>query len=335
MKGKYEALLIVSFGGPEGPDEIVPFLENVVQGKNVSRERLTTVIKQYQLFGGVSPLNEQIRKFTSDLKQEFPNRNLTLPVYWGNRNWHPFLSDTVKKMYLDGVRSSLALVTSAYSSYSGCRQYLENIEQARQSVGAHDLQIDKLRAFYNHPEFIHSNADLLQSALSQLELEKHRLGAVVFTAHSIPSTMAERCNYKAQLLESCQLVAKAAELSNWHLVFQSRSSNISWLGPDILEHLQTLSLSGVKDVVVVPIGFIYDHMEVIYDLDTQAKQLCQTLGLNMIRVATVSSHPAYTKMVCELIQERLDETCPKLALGQYGPLPDVCPESCCPGPRQP
>jgi len=330
VKAKYDALLIVSFGGPEGMHEVMPFLENVIRGKNVSRERLLTVVEQYQFFDGTSPLNAQIRQFISALKQEFPNYNITLPVYWGNRNWHPFLSDAIKQMSLDGVKKALAFVTSGYSSYSSCRQYLENIEQAKQAAGDHAIQIDKLRAFYNHPEFIHANVDYLQLALSKLGLKEPSLASVIFTAHSIPSTMAEHCNYKAQLLEVSQLVAQATKLNNWHLVFQSRSHNNGWLGPDIQEHLQALSLSGVKDVVIVPIGFVCDHMEIIYDLDTQARNLCQTLGLNMIRSATISSHPAYIKMVCNLVQERLDETYPKLALGAHGPLPDICSDSCCP-----
>jgi ferrochelatase len=340
----YDALLIVSFGGPEGMEEVIPFLENVTRGRNVPRDRLLAVGKHYELFGGVSPINAQNRKLIAALKNELETKGLKLPVYWGNRNWHPLLADTVSQMAADGIQHALAFVTSAYSSYSSCRQYLENIERARESAGPAAPQIEKLRAFYNHPGFIEANTDNVRDALDVIPAERRGKTHIVFTAHSIPCSMAEHCEYEAQLEEASRLVMQGLSVLasdpasvntdgqlSYKLVFQSRSGSPSqpWLGPDVCEYLETLKDREVRDVVVAPIGFVSDHMEVMYDLDIEARALCKELGINMVRAATAGTHPAFIRMVRELIMERIDPATPRRSLGSRGVAHSVCPPDCC------
>jgi len=334
----YDAILVVAFGGPEAPDEVMPFLENVLRGRNVPRERMVEVAHHYDLFGGVSPINGQNRALIAALERELGANNLNLPVYWGNRNWHPLLADTLRQMRADGIRRALAFVTSAYSSYSGCRQYREDIERAREAAGEGAPLVDKLRVFYNHPGFIAPNVENLRAALARIPYERRREARVAFTAHSIPLSMASACDYQAQLLETCRLVAEGAGHSRWQLVFQSRSGSPAqpWLEPDICDHLRELKRSGATDVVVAPVGFISDHMEVLYDLDTEARQVAQEIGLNLIRAATVGTHPTFIKMIRDLIVER--QTCDPMrpALGARGAKEDVCPADCClPGAGRP
>ncbi len=331
MTQSYDALLVVSFGGPEGMDDVMPFLENVLRGRNVPPERMRAVAHHYELFGGVSPINSQNRTLIAALEKELAERGPRLPVYWGNRNWHPMLVDTLRKMRDDGIRRALAFFTSAYSSYSGCRQYREDITRAQTEVGDGAPQVEKLRAFYNHPGFVEPNIENLRAALQQIPEERRARAHVAFTAHSIPLSMAEGCAYEEQLQETCRLVAAGAQQKNWRLVFQSRSGppTQAWLEPDICDHLKRLKASGVEDVVVLPVGFISDHMEVIYDLDTEARALSLELGLNMVRAATVGAHPAFVKMIRELILERLDPELPKRFLGTRGASHDVCPVDCC------
>ncbi len=309
----------------------MPFLENVLRGRNVPRERMLAVAKHYELFGGVSPINAQNRKLIAALNKELEAKGPRLPIYFGNRNWHPMLADTLRKMRDDGVKNALAFVTSAYSSYSSCRQYLEDIERARESPGPPAPHIEKLRAFYNHPGFIEANVANLQTALEQIPQQQRSQTRVAFTAHSIPQSMAKNCDYEDQLRETSRLVAEAAGIQNWQLVFQSRSGSPSqpWLGPDICDHLRELQTVGAKNVVIAPIGFVSDHMEIIYDLDTEASALCQQLGLNMIRAATAGSHPAFIEMIRELIMERVDPETPRRSLGARGPRNDVCAPGCC------
>ena len=331
MKQPYDAILLVSFGGPEAMDEVMPFLQNVLRGRNVPPERMRAVAHHYELFGGVSPINEQNRKLLAALRGELDAHGPRLPVYWGNRNWHPLLTDTLRQMRADGVRRALAFMTSAYSSYSGCRQYRENIEQARAEVGAGAPQVEKLRAFYNHPGFVEPNIEQVRAALSEIPPEQRAAAQIAFTAHSIPLAMAANCAYEAQLLETCRLVAEGVGHGRWRLVFQSRSGppTQAWLAPDICDYLRELNTGGTTDVVVAPIGFISDHMEVLYDLDTEARQLARELGLNMIRAATVGTHPTFVQMIRELICERLEPNTPRRALGTRGPSHDVCPVDCC------
>lgn len=331
MNQSYDALLIVSFGGPEGMDEVMPFLENVLRGRNVPQERMRAVARHYELFGGVSPINSQNRSLIAALEKELQENGPHLPIYWGNRNWHPFLADTLRRMADDGVKRALAFFTSAYSSYSGCRQYREDIMRAQSEVGERTPQVEKLRAFYNHPGFIEPNVENVRAALSQIPQERRERAEIAFTAHSIPLTMADTCDYEKQLQETCRLVAEGIGHKAWRLVFQSRSGPPTqrWLEPDILDYLTELKEKETTDVVVAPVGFISDHMEVIYDLDTEARSLCERLGLNMVRASTVGAHPVFVKMIRELILERMNPDLPKRYLGTYGPSHDVCAADCC------
>jgi ferrochelatase len=337
----YDAVLVVSFGGPEGPDDVVPFLEIVTRGRNIPRERLAEVGAHYDLFGGVSPINGQMRALVAALRTELAAHAHPLRVYWGNRNWHPFLADTLRQMRDDGVRRALAFVTSAYSSYSACRQYLDDIVRARDEVGDGAPAVDKLRQFYDHPGFIEPmvrNVDAARLELPQPVRDDARL---VFTAHSVPVAMATTSAYVPQLLEACRLVAARAtppgrDPLDVDLVWQSRSGppQVPWLEPDIGDHLRALSGRGVPAVIVVPIGFVSDHMEVVYDLDTVAAATARELGLPMARAATVGTDPRFVAMIRELIEERIDPTRERRSLGSLGIRPDTCPADCCPAPSR-
>jgi ferrochelatase len=328
----YDAILITSFGGPEDPADVMPFLKNVLRGKNVPRERMLQVADHYYRLGGKSPINDQNRRVIAALEAELAEHGPRLPVYWGNRNWHPLLDDTMLQMKKDGVRRALAFVTSAYSSYSGCRQYRENIARAQEAAGPDAPIVDKLRVFHNHPGFIEALVDRVQQALAKVP-EAHRDAAqLLYTAHSIPLAMARGCCYEAQLKETGRLVAEELRHENWGLVYQSRSGPVSqpWLEPDILDCLREYKArADGAAVVIAPIGFVSDHMEVLFDLDTQARELCDEFGLQMVRAETVGTHPRFIRMIRELICERLDETRPRLALGSLPARPDFCPADCC------
>ncbi|HUP04866.1 MAG TPA: ferrochelatase [Bryobacteraceae bacterium] len=332
----YDAVLILSFGGPERRDEVIPFLENVLRGKNVPRERMLQVAEHYYHFAGRSPINGQNRALIAALRAELAARGPALPVYWGNRNWHPLLADTLRQMQADGVRRALAFATSAFGSYSGCRQYFEDIERARAEVGQDAPEVHKLRTFHNHPAFLEAAAAQLGLALDQVPAERRGAARIVFTAHSVPLSMAASSPYVAQLEEACAMVCKILGLPSWTLVYQSRSGPPTqpWLEPDINDHLRQLAAAGVTDVVAIPIGFLSDHMEVIYDLDTEAAALSRQLGLNFYRAPTVGSHPAFVSMLRELILERTEEA-PRRALGVLGPGPDFCAADCCALPARP
>ena len=327
----YDALLVVSFGGPEGPDDVMPFLETVLRGRNVPRERMLEVAHHYELFGGVSPINAQNRALIAALRDELARKGPALPVYWGNRNWHPLLADTLRQMAQDGVQHALAFITSAYSSYSGCRQYREDLARAQAEVGADAPQVSVLRKFYNHPGFIEANVEHVRAALDAIPAERRSRAPIAFTAHSIPESMARASLYERQLVETCRLVAEGVEQPSWRLVYQSRSGPPSqpWLEPDVTDHLKALRTAGIEDVVIAPIGFISDHIEVLYDLDVEAQQLAAALGLNMVRAATAGVHPAFVAMIRELVVERLTGGSDKRALGMQGPSHDVCPADCC------
>jgi ferrochelatase len=322
----YDALLVVSFGGPEGMEDVMPFLENVLRGRNVPRERMISVAHHYEMFDGVSPINQQNRDLIAALKEELAAHGPNLPIYWGNRNWHPMLPDTLRLMARDGVHNALAFVTSAYSSFSSCRQYRQNIADAQAEVGPEAPRIDKLRAFYNHPLFIEANVDHIRAAMSKVSQNPH----LVFTAHSIPEAMAANCDYAAQLAEAGGLIAGALGTERWRLVYQSRSGSPSqpWLGPDITDTLRDLHNQRIDNVVVAPIGFVSDHMEVVYDLDHEAQNVAKELGMTMVRAATAGTHPAFVKMIRELMLERIDNA-PARFLGSRGPVHDVCPADCC------
>lgn len=332
LADRYDALLVVSFGGPDGRDDVIPFLENVLRGRNVPRERMLEVAEHYYHFGGASPINAQNRALIAAVSAELKQFGPNLPVYWGNRNWHPLLPDTLRQMADDGITSALGFFTSAYSSYSGCRQYRENIEQARAEVGPQAPQITKLRAFFNHPGFIEPMIERTRAALDQVPPDRRDSVCLLFTAHSIPHAMAATCRYEEQLREACRLVGEGVGHTTWQLVYQSRSGPPTqpWLEPDVCQVLREIGKSRrARDVVVVPIGFISDHLEVLYDLDVEAAGVCRDLGLNMVRGGTVGIHPRFVQMIRELIAERMTENAPRPALGELGPSHDACPLDCC------
>lgn len=311
------AVLVVSFGGPEGPDDVMPFLRRVTAGRGVPDERLATVARQYEQLGGVSPLNAINRQLCADLHDR-----LGLPVYLGNRNWHPLLEATFQAMAADGVEKVVAFVTSAYSSYSGCRQYLEEMARAN-TMG---LEVQKTRLFYNHPEFIAALVRSARAALDRLGVEGAHL---VFTAHSIPTAMAATCEYEAQLQEVASAVAGALPGHPHHVAFQSRSGppSVPWLEPDVGQVLEALA-GAAPGAVVVPAGFVADHMEVLYDLDVLARATADRVGLPMERAATAGRDPAFPDLVASLVREVIDDTRDGPALGR--PRWDCCGPGCCP-----
>ncbi|MEV0714630.1 ferrochelatase [Asanoa sp. NPDC050611] len=342
----YDALVLVSFGGPERPEDVIPFLENVTRGRGVPPERLAAVAEHYYSFGGVSPINQQNRELMAAIEADFSANELPLPVYWGNRNWHPMLAETVEQMKADGVKRALAFVTSAYGGFSSCRQYIDDIAAARAAVGEGAPVIDKLRHFADHPGFVTPHTDAVRAALDTLDPARRDTTRLVFTAHSIPNSMANTAGpppvtppgrYVAQLRETAGLVAAAAapDLS-WDLVWQSRSGppSVPWLEPDVNDHLAALADTGVTSVVVSPIGFVSDHLEVIWDLDNEAAATAKNRGLDFVRAATPGTDPRFVAMVRELVLERLEAPDQnRLRMGTL-PLWDTCPENCCTPPAR-
>ena len=327
----FDALLVVSFGGPNGPDDVMPFLENVLRGKNVPRERMLEVSEHYQHFGGKSPINDQNLALIEAIKADLAANGINLPVYWGNRNWHPLFADTLEQMKKDGIKKSLAFFTSIFSCYSGCRQYRENIIEAQEQVGPDAPEVHKLRMAFNHPLYIGASADRVQKALDQIPESRRSAARVVFTAHSIPLSMAENCKYETQLNEASRLIMEAIGENPWDLVYQSRSGppQQPWLDPDICDHIQALhDAGGIEDMVIMPVGFVSDHMEVMFDLDTEAMDLCKELSINMVRAGSVGVHPQFVSMVSQLILERTTGA-EKQAIGNMPPNWDVCPKDCC------
>jgi protoporphyrin/coproporphyrin ferrochelatase len=333
----YDAFLLVSFGGPEGPADVIPFLQNVTAGRSIPVQRLEGVAEHYYRFGGVSPINQQCRDLIAAVEKDFAARGVHLPVYWGNRNWDPYLADTLAAMAADGVTSALAFVTSAYSSFSSCRQYLGEIETARRQVGDAP-QVGKIRQFFNHPGFIASFAAAATGAIRSLPDGTADNFDLIFTAHSVPVSMAEASGpaggaYQAQLAEAARLVAEEIGYGRpWFLAYSSRSGPPTqpWLEPDINYLLADRATAGCRAVVVVPIGFVSDHMEVKFDLDVEAAGTAAALGLAFARAATPGTDPRFVSMITDLVCERLDDATP-LALGPLGAGPDSCPAGCCGG----
>jgi len=330
----FDAVLLVSFGGPEGPDDVLPFLDNVTRGREIPPERLAEAAARYAHFHGVSPLNEQCRRLRDSLSAELGAHGHDLPVYWGNRNWHPDLADTVARMADDGVERALAIVTSAYSSYSACRQYLDDLEAARATVGDRAPSIEKIRPYFDHPGFVDPFRDAVAKAQAQLEDPRAPL---VFTAHSIPVAMASTCDYEQQLRATSGLVAEVAPESAWDLVWQSRSGHpsVPWLQPDVNDHLRSLAADGHEMAVVVPIGFVSDHMEVVWDLDHEAAATAAESGIRISRAACPGTRPdpRFVAMWRELIEERLLGV-PRRALSTLPKRPTPCAADCCPAPSR-
>jgi len=349
----YDALLLLSFGGPEGPEDVVPFLENVTRGRGIPPERLKEVGAHYFEFGGVSPINQQCRDLIAALRQDFAETGLKLPIYWGNRNWTPFLADTLAEMEADGVRRALVVFTSAYSSYSGCRQYREDLARALEQSGT-SIQFDKVRPYFNDPGFVEPMADAVAAAVAGLPESARLAPRLVFVTHSLPRTYAETSGpiggaYVSQHLEVARLVAEGVSRRTGlvlphELVFCSRSGppQTPWLEPDVNDHLRDIKAQGATGAVLAPIGFVSDHMEVIYDLDTQAAEIAQEIGLPMARAATVGTDPRFVAALRRLALERAavargDSEGDSLSnvVGRLRAFPDVCPLNCCPNPRAP
>ena len=335
----YDAILVVSFGGPESREDVIPFLENVLRGRNVPHDRMLEVAEHYYHFEGKSPINQQNRELIGALEAELARHGPHLPIFWGNRNWHPLLADTLREMKQQGKQRALAFVTSAYSSYSSCRQYREDIARAQTEVGAGAPEVDKLRAFFNHPGFIEATVERVNEGLRELvAIAPNTQVQVVYTAHSIPISMAQSSDYVQQLEEVRRLVSQQVGIGDDALVYQSRSGapGQPWLEPDVLDYLRdvkTRDLAGA--VVLAPISFVSDHMEVLYDLDIEARRLCESIKLPMARAKTVGVHPKFVSMIRELIMERLEPGSERRTLGTMGARPDACEEDCCPAPKRP
>lgn len=341
--GDFQALLVLSFGGPEGPDDVLPFLENVTRGRGVPRERLLDVAKHYDHFGGVSPINQRNRDLVAALREL-----IDLPVYFGNRNWHPLIEDTVARMASDGVRRALVFATSAWGGYSACRQYHEDIARARAAVGPDAPELVKLRQFYDHPEFVAAVADGVRAARASLGSDGSA-ARLVFTAHSVPTGADAAAGvpaegghrYSRQVAEAARLVAVETGADEHDVVWQSRSGppSVPWLEPDIVDHLDAVRSAGADGVVVCPVGFVSDHVEVLWDLDNEAHSRAKELGLAFARSATAGPHPRFVGMVAELVAERVSGA-PARRLGAgpgagCGVNGQPCAVDCCLPPRRP
>jgi ferrochelatase len=326
--GRREALLVLSFGGPEGPDDVLPFLENVTRGRGIPRERLAAVAEHYQAFGGRSPINDQNKALIAAVEQDLAAAGVDLPVYWGNRNWEPYVEDTWRQMADDGIEHVYVFPTSSTASYSSCRQYHEDVARAR-AVNGGGPTAEKLPHYFDAPGFVRANADALAAALAGLTDDVRDTARLVATAHSIPTAMAAVAGpgggaYEAELRAAAQQVVDAAAPGRpFDLVWQSRSGppSVPWLEPDVNDHLRALAAQGEKAVVLFPIGFVSDHLEVIWDLDNEAEQTAAELGLAFARAGTAGTHPAFVAMVRELVEERRAGGEPRLGTN--------CPASCC------
>lgn len=308
-RGEVDALLVLSFGGPEGMADVRPFLENVTRGRGVPPERLDEVEEHYRHFGGVSPLGARNRDLVAAVRER-----LDVPVYLGNRNWHPMVEDTVAEMARDGVRRAAVFATSAYGGYSACRQYHEDVARAREAVGPGAPELVKLRHFFDHPLFVAANADAVRAARATLPAELRAVARLVFTAHSVPTAADERAGlpeegghrYSRQVAAAAALVAAEVGAPEHDVVWQSRSGppRIPWLEPDVLDHLDALHARGVPGVVVAPVGFVSDHVEVVWDLDTEARERAEKHGMAFARAATAGPDPRFADLVVELVDEQ-------------------------------
>jgi ferrochelatase len=337
-----DGFLLLSFGGPQAPDEVMPFLRNVTGGRGIPEERLAEVAQHYLHYGGVSPITAQNEALLGAISAEFERRGITLPVYFGNRNWRPYLTDTARQMDADGVRHALVLATSATGSYSGCRQYREDLARTTDELAGAAPRFTKLRHYFDHPGFIAANVAAVRAALASIGGDPADPVRLVFTAHSVPNSMNENAGpsgglYLAEQLATARLVAEAVRgpEAEFDLVWQSRSGppSVRWLEPDINEHLRTLAEQGVRRVVVAPTGFISDHMEVIWDLDNEAAETATELGLQFVRAGTAGTHPSFVAAIVDLVAEQMTGANAE-HLGELGLCGVDCPAFCCPAPRR-
>ncbi|WP_067893411.1 ferrochelatase [Nocardia vaccinii] len=343
----FDAVLLLSFGGPERPEDVMPFLENVTRGRDVPRERLEEVARHYLHFGGISPINALNRDIIAAVEAEFATRGIDLPVYFGNRNWHPMAEDTVERMRADGVRRALVFPTSAWGGYSGCRQYDEDILRAREAV-TDAPELVKLRQYFDHPLLIESFSDAIHAALREIPAERREGVRLVFTAHSIPVSADLSAGppaeggklYSRQVAEAARLCAAATGFAEYDVVWQSRSGppRVPWLEPDIVDHLGALSATGVDAVVICPVGFVSDHLEVIWDLDNEAREKAGELDMAFARAATPGTDPRFARLVAELVEEHLTDVAPRRlgAVPGYGCTVNgaPCAVGCCEQPRR-
>ncbi|WP_406815962.1 ferrochelatase [Mycobacterium sp. M23085] len=322
---EFDAVLLLSFGGPEGPEQVRPFLENVTRGRNVPPERLDDVAEHYLHFGGVSPINGINRALIAQLKAELEGRGLDLPVYFGNRNWDPYVEDTVATMRDNGIRRAAVFTTSAWSGYSSCTQYVEDIARAREAAGPDAPELVKLRPYFDHPGFVQIFADTIGAAAGGLTAEQQGGARLVFTAHSIPVAADDRLGprlYSRQVAYAASLVAAAAGYPEYDLAWQSRSGppQVPWLEPDVADHLAALAQAGTKAVIVCPVGFVADHIEVVWDLDEELRAQAETAGVAMVRASTPNAHPRFAQLAADLIDELRYDRPPERVTG-----PDAVP----------
>ena len=333
--GRFDSLLLLSFGGPENSDDVMPFLRNVTAGRGVPDERLAVVAEQYELFGGKSPINELNQQLLYALNEELANRGHEMATFWGNRNWHPFVTDTIADLKSLGHTSTVCLVTSAFSSYSGCRQYHEDLDRARNEVpGAPN--IERVRVYWDHPDFLGTAAELLAESRDAAGLSSET--PVLHSAHSLPLSMAANCDYQQQLNEAASIVNELAGMRGpYEVVFQSRSGppSVPWLTPDIDQRIHELAEQGTQELLVHPLGFVADHMEVLFDLDTQSAAAAKEAGVKMVRTPTVGTHPRFVSMLVDLVEEAAGLRADRPSLSKSGPRPDKCNSQCCPAPTRP
>lgn len=333
--GRFDSLLLLSFGGPENSDDVMPFLRNVTAGRGVPDERLAVVAEQYELFGGKSPINELNQQLLCALNEELASRGYEMATFWGNRNWHPFVTDTIADLKSLGHTSTVCLVTSAFSSYSGCRQYHEDLDRARNEVpGAPN--IERVRVYWDHPDFLGTAAELLAESRDAAGLSSET--PVLHSAHSLPLSMAANCDYQQQLNEAAAIVNELAGMRGpYEVVFQSRSGppSVPWLTPDIDQRIHELAEQGTQELLVHPLGFVADHMEVLFDLDTQSAAAAKEAGVKMVRTPTVGTHPRFVSMLVDLVEEAAGLRADRPSLSKSGPRPDKCNSQCCPAPTRP
>ncbi|MGB1822662.1 MAG: ferrochelatase [Acidimicrobiales bacterium] len=333
--GRFDSLLLLSFGGPENSDDVMPFLRNVTAGRGVPDERLAVVAEQYELFGGKSPINELNQQLLCALNEELASRGHEMATFWGNRNWHPFVTDTIADLKSLGHTSTVCLVTSAFSSYSGCRQYHEDLDRARNEVpGAPN--IERVRVYWDHPDFLGTAAELLAESRDAAGLSSET--PVLHSAHSLPLSMAANCDYQQQLNEAASIVNELAGMRGpYEVVFQSRSGppSVPWLTPDIDQRIHELAEQGTQELLVHPLGFVADHMEVLFDLDTQSAAAAKEAGVKMVRTPTVGTHPRFVSMLVDLVEEAAGLRADRPSLSKSGPRPDKCNSQCCPAPTRP
>ena len=341
MNGRYDALLLVAFGGPEQPADVEPFLERVAAGRSIPPDRLSEVADRYLSVGGRSPLNARMRALLSAVRAELTVRHIDLPVFWGNRNAAPLLADAVAEMAAAGVERALAWTASPYSSYSTCRQYGEDLVAARSTVGDGAPTIHMIRRHHDHPGLLEPAADRLSEALARLPEDRRNRAHLLFSAHSIPTALGDTCDYVAQVREAARLVAALVDPAGHHpheVVWQSRSGprRVPWLEPDVADRIEALAEDGVDAVAVSPIGFPVENFEIAWDLDTDASRRAEAVGVAFARAAAVDDDPRFASMVVDLAVERLDGTAggPRRGAGAMGIGPDTCAGDCCPDLRQ-